>query len=350
MPLKALLLCILFFSIQNYATKVPVKRVYLYAPLWGDIFEQEITPVGSVSMSRDGCRNHLYLLKKALQQKNITLVQIKFVALQKLVLKPSERLLVFDITGKKQQLKTLLKRYNPAQCMLVLWEPPTIAPDGYDRSLHHSFKIIFTFWDDLVDNKKYYKLFYPHSLTRMEQSKAFNKKKLCAMIFGKKNWISNQPFINLYKMREEIVQFFEHNAPDSFDLYGTHWDTALHVYKGTTPNKQECLKHYKFCFAYENTGNMAGYITEKIFDAMIAGTVPIYYGAQNITKYIPKHCFIDARDFIDHASLFKYLHTMTEQEYLCYQQAIVDFLQSPQAQLFSYDQFVTTMIKAVAYD
>ena len=39
--------------------------------------------------------------------------------------------------------------------------------------------------------------------------------------------------------------------------------------------------------------NVNGYVTEKIFDAFKAGCVPVYWGAENITKYVPAECFID---------------------------------------------------------
>ena len=39
------------------------------------------------------------------------------------------------------------------------------------------------------------------------------------------------------------------------------------------------------------------FITEKIFHAIIAGCVPIYLGAPNICKFIPKKTFVDLRDF-----------------------------------------------------
>ena len=34
-----------------------------------------------------------------------------------------------------------------------------------------------------------------------------------------------------------------------------------------------------------------GYITEKIFDSFFAGVVPIYWGAENITDYVPKSLY-----------------------------------------------------------
>ena len=43
--------------------------------------------------------------------------------------------------------------------------------------------------------------------------------------------------------------------------------------------------------------DVLGYITEKIFDSFAAWCVPVYWGASNVTDYIPEGCFIDRRKF-----------------------------------------------------
>ena len=258
----------------------------------------------------------------------------------------SERLFFLILLMEQKTLWPLLNRYNPEQCILVIWEPPTIMPYSYDKNLHTKFNSIFTMWDELIIAKKYRKLYYPHGLNIPQLSIPFEQKKLCAMIYGNKNWLSQKPFINLYQKRKELINFFEQFFPDRLDLYGSGWDARLNIYKGIVPNKKACLQHYKFAIAYENTGNMAGYITEKIFDCMSAGAVPIYWGAQNITDYIPKNCFIDARDFATIDALYNYLDAMQKDEYMQFCDAIKAFLVSSQAQLFSHDNFVRNMVQA----
>ena len=50
---------------------------------------------------------------------------------------------------------------------------------------------------------------------------------------------------------------------------------------------------YKFVIACENT-RLQGYITEKIVSAMLAGAIPIYYGAPDIAEHFNPKSFIDA--------------------------------------------------------
>ena len=60
---------------------------------------------------------------------------------------------------------------------------------------------------------------------------------------------------------------------------------------GTVRNKIDFLKSYKFSISMENTeGN--GYISEKIVDSFLAGTIPIYYGDYMIDEYINPKSYI----------------------------------------------------------
>ncbi|WP_281650799.1 glycosyltransferase family 10 [Helicobacter bilis] len=46
---------------------------------------------------------------------------------------------------------------------------------------------------------------------------------------------------------------------------------------GNVDDKIEWLKSYKFNLCFENS-SYPGYLTEKLFDAFLAGCVPIYWG------------------------------------------------------------------------
>ena len=58
--------------------------------------------------------------------------------------------------------------------------------------------------------------------------------------------------------------------------------------------------------------------TPEIFDAFIAGCVPVYWGAKNITDYVSSDCFIDRREFKNNQELYRYMKNMNDDEYLKY--------------------------------
>jgi hypothetical protein len=52
-------------------------------------------------------------------------------------------------------------------------------------------------------------------------------------------------------------------------------------------------KPYKFVLAIENELNLPGYITEKITSPMLAGAIPIYWGASEISQHFNSKSFIN---------------------------------------------------------
>jgi hypothetical protein len=67
------------------------------------------------------------------------------------------------------------------------------------------------------------------------------------------------------------------------------------------------ISRYKFTLAFENTVT-PDYVTEKLYEPLIAGSVPVYRGAPNVADFAPApRCFIDAADFAGPAELAAYL-------------------------------------------
>lgn len=66
--------------------------------------------------------------------------------------------------------------------------------------------------------------------------------------------------------------------------------------KEVVPNKLEFQREYKFSLAFENSV-MDGYVTEKIVQAWAAGTIPIYYGGNNVEFDFNEKAFIDVSKF-----------------------------------------------------
>jgi len=55
-------------------------------------------------------------------------------------------------------------------------------------------------------------------------------------------------------------------------------------------------KPYKFSIAFENACH-TGYNTEKIISSMLANTIPIYWGDNEISKYYNPESFINCNDY-----------------------------------------------------
>lgn len=118
------------------------------------------------------------------------------------------------------------------------------------------------------------------------------------------------------------------------------------VFQGPCENKHELLSRYKFTIAYENTA-YPGYVTEKVIDAMVAGSVPVYMGAPDIVEQLPVEAFIDARTFASPEAIAAHMERMSEAEAAAMMDAGRRFLQSPHGQRYTYEGFGEWIVSLV---
>ncbi len=308
------------------------KTIYITPGQTVDLFA-----VNNPVFNRDNGLEKFCRLRDALAAEGYDLVQTHTLD----GLKDFEYLIVSEIPV--DQLEKI-KQYPKEKLILILWEPPSVSPQDHNPEFHEPFSKVFTWRDDLVNDTKYFKFYYPDLHPMISDPIAFESKKLCTMIACNKS--SSNPN-ELYTERLKVIQFFENSKILDFDLYGKFWPSPLKTYKGPIEKKVDILKAYKFCFAYENIKGVPGYVTEKIFDCFQAGCVPIYWGAPNVTAYIPKECFIAREDFDSNEALYNYLKNMDKARYDEYINHIQAYLKSDKAQLYSIDNFVKIVMDTI---
>jgi hypothetical protein len=236
-----------------------------------------------------------------------------------------------------------LCHYPKEICSLLVPEPPILHPWLYDSRLTNVFGTIFVMFDELVDNSSYFKFHHHQGRTStMKNIPSFEEKKFCIMI--QSNLLCSEPG-ELYSKRKEAADFFA--LEDGFDLYGSGWEGNA-AWKGRhDKDKLELLRQYRFHLCYENMENQRGFVTERIFESFYGGCVPVYWGASNIEKYVPKECFIDRRDFSSNEELCRYLRQVDQKSYDSYLEAAQRFLKTPEAALFSPKGFAKTIMNRI---
>jgi hypothetical protein len=177
--------------------------------------------------------------------------------------------------------------------------------------------------------------------------------------------------------RVEIIKWYEQYAPNDFHLFGRGWDcpaalsgrwgqiynqarkiiarvfpvtSTFATWRGPVASKNELLTRTRFSLAYENSRDLPGYITEKLFDCFRAGCVPVYVGPKEIHDYVPADCFIDGRKFATTAALHAHLLTIDDAAYRGYQERIRAYLLSAGAKLFSQDHFAEVIVREILAD
>jgi alpha-1,3-fucosyltransferase 10 len=108
-----------------------------------------------------------------------------------------------------------------------------------------------------------------------------------------------------------VGALMRHIAVDAWGecLRNRRWDRD----DGRT-TKLATIARYRFTLAFENS-IASDYVTEKFFDALAVGSVPVVLGAPNVADYAPApDAFVDVRDFDGPASLARHLAALARDE------------------------------------
>ncbi|BBN58994.1 glycosyltransferase family 10 domain-containing protein [Hydrogenovibrio marinus] len=316
--------------------------------------ENKLFDLNNSALNRDNCLYPFHLLKEGFKGKGYDLATSD-------INEPSSS----NIVIYNEMPKHLPMLGEREKSFLLLFESKLIKPDNWDIEKHQFFNKVFTWHDDFVDNEKYFKITFPMCFPEKISKELSKKEKLCTLIAGNKT-VSHP--LELYSKRVEAIRWFENHHIDQFDLYGIGWDSchfkgpklfrALNrikflskllapkfpSYQGKVEKKKNVLEKYKFVICFENAKDIPGYITEKIFDCFIAGSVPIYWGASNVNSYIPSGCYVDMKNFSSYEELYQFISKMPDNEYSHYLDEIESFLLSKGADVFSAEHFVRTVI------
>ena len=136
---------------------------------------------------------------------------------------------------------------------------------------------------------------------RKEVYRKGNRKKFCAAV------ISNSIITDGFR-----IKFInELNKYKKVDMGGAYNNNIGKPVK----DKIKFLSSYKFSIAMENTEGQ-GYISEKILDSFIAGTIPIYYGGYMIDEFINPKSFILIKNEKDMKEKIEYIKKIDNNEKL----------------------------------
>jgi len=166
--------------------------------------------------------------------------------------------------------------------------------------------------------------------------------------------------LSLHDKRLELIQFFLEK--EELTIYGGGWDDLRNLpyywrrrllrrniaasYMGICKNKKETISKFKFALCLENIES-SGYITEKIVDCFVAGTVPIYLGGEDISTHFPNDSFINLRNF---SSFDKMAHCMNQIDESRAREMVEsgrNFLRLHSAKLNSHEGFSSSIMELV---
>lgn len=230
--------------------------------------------------------------------------------------------------------------------LLVIAESPII--NKYNRSMSYvtQYDRILTWDSDRANARNTFWLGCGCSSELLDQDEdeiiKAKTRDICIIAGNKRSREQNE----LYSERDRAIRWFE-KSKFSFDMYGAGWNERIfkgvfrpfnrlrifkkilykppNCYKGSVESKFTTLRNYRFSLCFENVSGGGGYISEKIFDSMFSGCVPIYLGASDIDKFVPTDTYIDMRNFNNYENLANYISCMSNDNYQKLIEAIVRY-------------------------
>jgi hypothetical protein len=335
-------------------------------------------------LNRDGSLGPYIYLREWLTQRGIAVHTADYLFRNEI---PDAKNLYVSL-GIWEHYRGLAKRGNIELLAFFAVECPIVEPLLYRelKDAQHYFKHIFTTSDSaslerFTDGPIRCESFrYPIPYEDVDAATwKQTERKFLTMI--NTNRLPRLNWQELYTERLRAVEYFARFG--EIDLYGTGWNepsfksgkalmpatiqrlyrqwlrywdrlrpnpllvAARRVYRGSIASKAETLGRYNFAICFENS-ILPGWITEKIFDCLHAGTIPIYWGAPDIQEFVPSNCFIDMRQFANYTELRDHLKSLTAKEIQGYRENARDYLRSPKFRPFTKQAFVEIFARLVA--
>jgi len=294
-------------------------------------------------------------------------------------LSPSEVWVIQE--GRSFEANELL-RLGAKGKVLLCCESPLFVADFYRNlaTISREFEHSLVFRGALKDTFPLiaaYALYFPSfDATQPCQSLSWDARKYLVMVAGNKYWkirrspirqlaanirdiVSRSPqrFTGAYastQLHDQRLAAISHfGRGGKLDLYGGGWGslknlpsrwqnelsaTVSSLSPAPCTDKLATIAEYKFSLCFENI-EFPGYVTEKMIDCLVAGVVPIYWGAPDIQDFVPKDCFIDARKFQSLNDLECYLERVSESEWQNSVNRGTSFLSEAMGQQYSYRGF-----------
>jgi len=192
---------------------------------------------------------------------------------------------------------------TPLNSALILWESAVTSPMNVNLNLHSNFRLVMSPSQKWVPSAKLAVFNWPQNnpsdFKATEYSKNyFSRKDKWVMVQSKKfSFALNE----MYSLRNALIAL----VPEDIELWGFGWEKRSYSpiirafarnrpskvlqladaikfnqkipenFQGLALDKIETMSNYKYSIIIENSPD---YVSEKLIDAIIAGTAPIYVG------------------------------------------------------------------------
>ena len=157
----------------------------------------------------------------------------------------------------------------------------------------------FAFSFDHISDERYYRL--PNWIWYNDPGLLLNPKPGIDIMLSNKTGFCNMVVSNPHSSKR-IDFFHKLSTYKKIDSGGRY----LNNIGSPVDDKLAFISRYKFTLSFENS-SYPGYTTEKIFEPMIAGSIPIYWGNPDVGRDFNTASFVNWHDFKDDQQLIVFI-------------------------------------------
>lgn len=196
-----------------------------------------------------------------------------------------------NIAKKQPQLnvESLLRRVSKERIIYLLREPPldeVVERNKQNYQQAQNYCGYVSGPDDFAPTPDYMPAIWYHGNSFRELNEMPPPEKVAAC-----SWITSG--INRTANHRQRLQFMQSLQAKEikFDLYGRNLPTWAKT-SGEMSNKWHSMAPYYYNLAIENYADNNWYVSEKLWDALLAWCLPIYYGGSAADKLLPPGSFL----------------------------------------------------------
>jgi hypothetical protein len=293
-----------------------------------------------------------------------------------------------DLPETRKEYEVVRKKArNGVPFVLQVMESPLARSANFHPENQGLFDYLVTYQQVLPESDRLFTYRLPNCLGRFRgEHKAFNKRKCAVMINTNRveGWFATRksgliglpgvgPFFSgwrsswwslfqpargeLYSWRRKLARLAEKSNPNILEIHGKGWNRepiSWNPFMNRLPyrnrasggdlDKLDLISNFRFTIGVENFQGNKDYISEKIFEPMMSGSVPVYLGDEKIDEVVPSDAFVDVRKFKNQADLLKYLKNCPESDWQKMYITGQKYLNGNIFRSFSTDEYVEKML------
>lgn len=186
-------------------------------------------------------------------------------------------------------IETLFRGVAKERRIFLMREPPLPEVIEANKANYQQAKLYCGYIsgpDDLAPTPDYMPAIWylANSFRELKELGVPEKEKACSWITSGINRSVN------HRKRLEFIRLLQERGVN-FDLYGRNLPDWVFSY-GAVNQKWHALAPYYYNLAIENYAENSWYVSEKLWDALLAWCLPIYYGGEAADKLLPPGSFL----------------------------------------------------------